>query len=504
MSDQYFHINSLSPLYEDIQSSGIFPDSKYFVDSIPKESINSILKKYSEQKDTPSFNLLTFVQQYFQLPEIKADEYSSAKKPIDIHLKELWVVLQRNPEKTGGTLIDLPFPYIVPGGRFREIYYWDSYFTMLGLRVSGQFDMIENMVKNFAFLIHEVGHIPNGNRTYYISRSQPPFFSFMVGILNAAKGNNILNEYLPALEKEYTFWMDGADKLSPETKAFRRVVRMDDGSVLNRYWDDDPSPRPEAYIEDLHVAKLSSREPRDVYRHIRAAAESGWDFSSRWFADENHMHSIQTTDLIPVDLNCLLLNLEMMLIHCYLHKKNHESVKLFTEKMTYRVKAIQQYCWNEEKGFYFDYHFKQQKNTDCITMAGCFPLLLGIAEDSQAQAVAVVIKEQLLAAGGVLTTTLQTGQQWDAPNGWAPLQWVAFKGLKNYQQHELADEIRKRWTRLNETTYIETGKMMEKYNVKDIHTKAGGGEYPNQDGFGWTNGVYLAMREETENRETEE
>ncbi len=493
MENQHFYISSLSPLYEDVQASGIFPDSKYFVDSIPKESTDSILIRYRDQKNSPSFNLLAFVQQHFLLPEATQEEYFSEKKPIVVHLHELWNVLQRNPEKKGGTLINLPHPYIVPGGRFREIYYWDSYFTMLGLQVSGRFDLIENMVKNFACLIHDIGHIPNGNRTYYISRSQPPFFSMMVGMLNAVKGNTVLDEYLPALEKEYAFWMDGTDKLSSAIPTFRRVVLMPDGSVLNRYWDDDPSPRPEAYIEDIHVAKASNRDPRDVYRHIRAAAESGWDFSSRWFADEKYMHSIQTTDLIPVDLNCLLLHLEKILLHCYLYKKNNDAIKLFTEKIVSRSKSIQQYCWSVKEGFYFDYHIKHQTTTNRITMAGCFPLFLGIADDEQANAAAVIIKEQLLSAGGVLTTTLQTGQQWDAPNGWAPLQWVAYKGLSNYQHHQLADEIKKRWMNLNETTYTETGKMMEKYNVKDIHTKAGGGEYPNQDGFGWTNGVYLAL-----------
>jgi len=493
MDTAYFHITSLSPLYQDVQVSGIFPDSKYFVDSIPKESTDRILEKYNSQKQLPSFDLLTFVQQYFQLPASSQEEYFSENKPIVTHLQKLWHVLQRSPKKTGGTLIELPYPYIVPGGRFREIYYWDSYFTMLGLELSGRLDLVENMVKNFSFLIEVIGHIPNGNRTYYISRSQPPFFSMMVELLHAAKGDTVWDEYLPALEKEYAFWMDGTDKLSSSVKAFRRVVRMPDGTVLNRYWDDDPSPRPEAYIEDIHVAKASNREPEDVYRHIRAAAESGWDFSSRWFADAKNMHSIQTTDLVPVDLNCLLLQLEKMLLRCYLYKNDKAAVASFTEKTAERLKAIQQYCWNEQQGFYFDYHLTQQKNTLHITMAGCFPLFMGIADDRQAHAAAVMIKENLLAEGGVLTTTLQTGQQWDAPNGWAPLQWIACKGLSNYGLNTLADEIRQRWIQLNEKTYAETGKMMEKYNVADTSIKAGGGEYPNQDGFGWTNGVYLKL-----------
>jgi len=506
MKEPYFHITALSPFYEDVQKAGLFSDSKYFVDALPKENTVGILEKYLTEKESPSFNLLAFVQQYFELPVDKQEDYSSAAKPITVHLQELWEVLQRNPDETGGTLIGLPFPYIVPGGRFREIYYWDSYFTMLGLELTERYDLIENMIRNFAHLIHTIGHIPNGNRTYYISRSQPPFFAMMVSLLASIKGDEILRDYLPALEKEYSFWMDGIDQVTVINPSARRVVKMPDGSILNRYWDDDPSPRPEAYIEDIHVAEESGRDSKEVYRHIRAAAESGWDFSSRWFADEKYMHSIQTTDLVPVDLNCLLLQLEKVLLNCYLLEKDDDSVNRFREKMTSRTNAIQKYCWSAGQGYYFDYHWKQHRVSDRITMAGCFPLFIGIADEIQANATAIVISKQLLGEGGVLTTTLQTGQQWDAPNGWAPLQWIAYKGLNNYGLNTLAEEIRQRWMRLNEKTYAETGKMMEKYNVADTNTKAGGGEYPNQDGFGWTNGVYLAMRKETEeqkNRGTE-
>lgn len=501
MSEAYFNITSLSPLYEDVQQAGIFPDSKYFVDAIPKLPVADILEKYTTEKLLPSFSLAAFVQEYFELPLTEEDTYSSAEKPIIDHLNELWDVLKRNPDATSGTLIGLPFPYIVPGGRFREIYYWDSYFTMLGLEVSGRIDLIENMIKNFAYLINVTGHIPNGNRTYYISRSQPPFFAMMVALLAKVKGHEVLKEYLPALEKEYHFWMQGSSELSVTTQSIQRVVRMPDGSVLNRYWDNDPSPRPEAYIEDLHVAAKSNKDPQIIYRHIRAAAESGWDFSSRWFADPQEMHTIQTTELIPVDLNCLLLQLEKVLLQSYLLQNNLTAAEIFAKKITDRTKAIQKYCWNENTGFYFDYHFTAERVTDRITMAGCFPLFTGIADDQQASAAAVIIREKLLGDGGVLTTTIETGQQWDAPNGWAPLQWVAYKGLSQYGHLDLANQIRERWMQLNEKTYTETGKMMEKYNVSNIHTQAGGGEYPNQDGFGWTNGVYLAMRNETEKHE---
>lgn len=500
MLESYFHIESLSPLYEDVQSAGIFSDSKHFVDALPKYSTSTILENYSIQKTEDSFSLLDFVLAHFTLPESHQEAYSSADKSIDVHLNELWDVLQRNPDTTAGTLIPLPYPYIVPGGRFREIYYWDSYFTMLGLQVSGRIDLIENMIKNFTHLIHTIGHIPNGNRTYYISRSQPPFFALMVSLLASIKGEQVYLEYLPALEKEYTFWMKGCEQLSESNLSTYRVVRMPDGSILNRYWDNNPSPRPEAYIEDIHIATQSQHDPSIVYRHIRAAAESGWDFSSRWFEIPDQMQTIQTTEIIPVDLNCLLLHLESVLHIGFQLRGDHSAAEGISKAMNKRIDAIQHYCWNHEEQFYFDYHFTQQKNTPRITLAASFPLFIGIANEQQAIAVANKIKSHLLGDGGVLTTNTETSQQWDAPNGWAPLQWITYKGLVNYQQDVLAEEIRQRWLKLNEKTYHETGKMMEKYNVSDIHLKAGGGEYPNQDGFGWTNGVYLALKKQGNNK----
>ncbi len=143
----------------------------------------------------------------------------------------------------------------MPGGRFREIYYWDSFFTMFGLQVSNRIDMIQNMVDNFAYLIDKIGYIPNGNRTYYIGRSQPPFFACMVKLLSEEKGKNILIKYLPQLEKEYNFWMKGVDELSVEKNAINRVVLLPDGSILNHYWDENDTPRPESFKEDVELAK---------------------------------------------------------------------------------------------------------------------------------------------------------------------------------------------------------------------------------------------------------
>lgn len=492
--ESLFFMENLSPLYEAVQSGDVFPDSKFFVDCTPKMATEAILSAYQESKNKPGFDLKKFVSEHFHYPEIPATDYQSANRPLVEHLEKLWDVLSRPPGRQEGTLIALPNPYIVPGGRFREVYYWDSYFTMLGLQVSKRTDIIQNMVDNFAYLIDQVGFIPNGNRTYYLGRSQPPFFALMVQVLRQEKGDEILLKYRPQLEKEYQFWMNGEDALNAVHPCHRRVVQMDDGVVLNRYFDDQDRPRPEAYAEDMETAHHSGRNAETVFRHIRAAAESGWDFSTRWFADGQHMETIQTTDLIPVDLNCLLLYLEKTLLEAYAIMNEDVRKKAMEKKIEQRTTGIQSYCWDEKKGFYFDYHHINRQVTNAWTLAAVFPLFFDIASPAQADKVAQVIKDKFLQPGGLVTTLITSGQQWDAPNGWAPLQWMTYQGLVNYGQTELATAVRTYWMHTNEKVYSETGKMMEKYNVMDANLKAGGGEYPNQDGFGWTNGVYLKLQ----------
>jgi alpha,alpha-trehalase len=166
----------------------------------------------------------------------------------------------------------------------------------------------------------------------------------------------------------------------------------------------------------------------------------------------------------------------------------------YREKAQRRRAAILHYCWNAAAGFFFDYNHVRQTQSERFTLAGVFPLFFNVATAEQAQRVAECVEQKFLHPGGLTTTLAATGQQWDAPNGWAPLQWMTYQGLANYGHTELAAKIRRHWMQNNEKVYAETGKMMEKYNVTDLNLLAGGGEYPNQDGFGWTNGVYLGMR----------
>ena len=453
-----------------------------------------ILKRYQDsiKANGKVIDLKKFVLQNFNLPvEIKV-KLPGKKLSLKKHLEELWPYLTRKADKAekNSSLLPLPYPYVVPGGRFREIYYWDSYFTMLGLSTSNRYDLIENMLDNFSYLINNYGHIPNGNRSYYLSRSQPPYFALMVELLHEKSGDRVYKKYLPALQKEYEWWMSGADKLI-NGQTTRRVVKLEDGSVLNRYWDDKKAPREESYFQDVQTAAAFAGKDSVAFTHLRAGAESGWDFSSRWFADTNHLNTIETTNIIPGDLNCLLYAYEMALYKAAKSQQQLKVAAVFSQKALARKQAILKYCWNEKLQYFFDYNLSTKSTTDKWSLAGVLPMFINIADTMQSAGVMNNLSQQFLKPGGVVTTIYHTGEQWDAPNGWAPLQYLTVKALLNYKYYTLAKSVAERWMTVNEKVYQSTGKMLEKYNVENIDLPGGGGEYPTQDGFGWTNGVYL-------------
>ena len=487
-------IEATGELFEQVQLQNVLGDGKTFPDCLPKFSLEQIVKSFNEQKGNKDFQLKQFVLDHFDLPMTPASHFKSDRsRTASEHIHQLWDLLTRQPAEEVSSLIPLPRPYVVPGGRFREIYYWDSYFTMLGLKVSGKRKLIEDMVSNFSYLIDQIGYIPNGNRTYFIGRSQPPFFSLMVKLLSEIKSEDVLVKHLPQMEKEYNFWMKGAAQIEAERN--HRVVRLNHEVVLNRYWDENNTPRPESYKEDVELSHQSAQSPSVLFRHLRAAAESGWDFSSRWFADKKDFSTIQTTDILPVDLNSLLYHLEKTMADAYRHVGNPEKMRHYSGLAEKRKLAIRQFCWSESENFFVDYDHVKRTQKTFLSLAGAFPLFFQIATPDQALAVADRLEQQFLKPGGLTTTLEFSGQQWDAPNGWAPLQWISYQGLLNYGLDELALKIKNRWIRSNESVFAKTGKMTEKYDVWNEQAEASGGEYPNQDGFGWTNGVYLAMKE---------
>lgn len=490
-------VDQYGKLFQEVQLSSIFEDSKTFPDCIPLHHPDTIIKRYKVEKAKDGFVLKEFVLRNFQLPPLLSSDFiTDTSKTIKHHIERLWPVLTRDPDTiTNSSLIPLPFPYMVPGGRFREIYYWDSYFTMLGLQASCKKEMIQNMVDNFSYLISKYGFIPNGNRTYYLSRSQPPFFSLMVKLLSDVEGKNSIVKYLPSLEKEYLFWTYGKDSLNEKNRTLKRVVWLDQKTILNRYWDDLSTARPESYKEDILTALSSQKDSDKVFRNIRAACESGWDFSSRWLADGKNLSSIHTTEIIPVDLNALIYHLETILAQGYSLKGDQEKSKHYSKLAERRKKAIKKYCWDKSKKIYTDYDFIANKPTGSVSLATSFPLFFNIANKKEAKFIKEKIMDSLFFDGGLAATNFPTKQQWDYPNGWAPLQWISIKGLLNYGYKEEAKKIAFNWKFINKRVFYNTGKMLEKYNVSDITLEAGGGEYPLQDGFGWTNGVYLRLEE---------
>ena len=497
---RYEPARALGELFGEVQRARVFPDGKTFVDARPLEDPAAIRAKWAAERATAGFDLAAFVRRTFEAPHpVGADFRPDSTRTMEAHIRALWPVLTRQAdvEDPRSSLIPLPHPYVVPGGRFREVYYWDSYFTMLGLVESGRTDLVRSMLDNFAHLVRTVGHIPNGNRTYYLGRSQPPFFAAMVGLYATATDSAQALRWLDALEAEHAFWMEGASGVAPGG-AHRRVVRLRDGALLNRYWDDIPEPRPESYREDEELGRSFQGAAREAfYRHVRAAAESGWDFSSRWMRDPTDLRTLETTDLAPVDLNSLLYHQERTIaaLRRVRNQPGDAAVAArFDAAAAARRTALLAAAYDPASGFFYDVRWRTgERVTDRPTLAAAAPLYFGLATPEQGRAVAARLEREFSRSGGFVTTLVASGQQWDAPNGWPPLQWLSMQGVRCYGRADLADTARARWLDLNRRTYRTTGKMTEKYDVVDPNRRAGGGEYPNQDGFGWTNGVALAL-----------
>jgi alpha,alpha-trehalase len=482
-------------LFRDLHLEPVLDDGKLITDALPKGDPEIILKTYRQTRSNPNFNLKSFFENHFEIPETSDTGFKTDRdKSLSEHIESLWEVLSRKSLQpvAGSSALPLPYSYIVPGGRFNEIYYWDSYFTMLGLRVSGRIDLIRNMIENFSFMIREYGCIPNGNRTYFLGRSQPPFFAMMVELLAEIEGDQVYLDYLDVLHKEYRFWMEQDHELSMTGDSSNHVVFLN-GKKLNRYYDENTTPRPEMFGADYYLAESVHGKPEELFANLRAACESGWDFSSRWLDDDLNLSSIHCLDILPVDLNCLICKLESVLAHAFKLNNDNDQSELHKYLASQRAQQIKELFWDGENQYFMDYNFRQGRLTSVRSLAGVFPLYFNLASETQAKHVAHLLETEFLEEGGLSTTTIDSGQQWDAPNGWAPLQWMAVCGLRNYGFNELADRVAESWLNLNEKVFKDTGKMLEKYNVRDVTLISGGGEYPVQDGFGWTNGVALAL-----------
>jgi len=470
---------SLRQVFVDMQCSGLWPDQKVFSDSILLAPAQDICAAYDAAKAAGEVDLQAFYKQFFRPITVPGGGYQNDPRHSPTqHLAAIWPHLMRDADDPGerSTRIPLPHPYVVVGGRFQEAYYWDSYFTQLGLLKTGQHEAVRAMLDNFAYAIAEFGHIPNGFRSYFLTRSQPPFFAAMVQDYGNATGN------LAAAYAEYR------DAIAVEYRYFTETEHTVNG--LARYWDSANSPRIEMYGTDVEWLDHAAKTP-NFFRDLRAACESGWDFSARWLTDPADLGTIRTTRIWPIDLNCLLLRVEEILAAAFADDPARAAE--YQAAADQRRHAIQKRFFDEKLGYFFDVSIDDGRIIPITTAAGMFALYAGAATQDQAERAAAYMETHLLRKGGLLTTDINSGQQWDSPNGWAPLQWIAIKGLRRYGLTELAETLRQRWLASCDIVFRQSGKFVEKYNMLDPENPSSGGEYALQDGFGWTNGVYLDL-----------
>lgn len=409
------------------------------------------------------------------------------------------------------TLLPLPNPVVIPGSRFREVYYWDSYWVIRGLLASKMHETAKAIVANLISLIDEYGYVLNGARAYYSNRSQPPLLSSMIYEIYKRTGDKeMVRKSLPALLKEHQFWNSGKHKMT---------IQDDQACnhTLSRYYAMWDKPRPESSTNDKESASkiLDASEKQQFYRELASTAESGWDFSTRWMRNSSDFTTLATTSILPVDLNAFILMMELDIASLAKVIGENTISERFVEASQGRKKAMDSVFWNAKMGQWVDYwlgdnstsckevHKLEASNQNENVFASNFVPLWIELFNSDASVVEKVMESfqssGLLCSAGIATSLTNSGQQWDFPNGWAPIQHMIVEGLVRSGLKEarlMAEDIAMRWIRTNYAAYKNTSTMLEKYDVEECGKIGGGGEYIPQTGFGWTNGVVLAFLEE--------
>ena len=467
-----------------------------FYNAIPNKETQKIINLYRRAKNDQGFNLKSFLEEHFELGEEKEfefdpDEYNN----IDDYAVGVLEALKRpaDPEqKEGSGIIALPHPYIVDELQDAHIEYWGSYFTMLGLKELGDIETIQHMVDNYAHLIDKIGHVPYTNRTYNTSRSQPPFFTMMVELLSEVTGERQIVNYLSQIEREYEYWMKMSDVVDDDNVDSLKVVQVE-ATILNRYRDENIWPRPEQYRNDISMASnVDWRPDWEVFRDLRSASESGWNFTMRWF-DGRWRNSINNSEILPVDLNAILFHIEEVLARAHEENGNTSSAAQYRSAAEQRKNAINSIFWDEERGIYDDYDYGETALRDRPSLAMMFPLYFNMADQEQADSVIAFVKKEMVAKGGVASTAMETRQRWDYPEGWPHLHWITIQAMENYGYSDDAKDIAEDWIELNERIYDDFKRFLERYNVVSPGDIDLWDDYP--IGYGPTIGVYLALNE---------
>ena len=582
------------PILAAYQMADMFNDSKTFVDFPLLYSPSDVYHSFLALNNLSTAVLLHFLQHNFNTttsdllpwsipdwqpdPPLLATLHDPYFHNFTASLNQLWFLLGRqihpdvylHPDRH--TLLPLRHDkMVVPGGRFREFYYWDSYWIVRGLLLCNMTATARLVVENLVGMVDAYGFVPNGSRQYYLTRSQPPFLALMVEFVGqwnggADSGMEWMAEQLSALEREYAYWMKEGEHLVVVTDSNNETHR------LNRYYASVQYPRPESYLEDVLTARrlathnhslqhqqrdeasCSSDSPdcdttdtwseqaKHLFSELSASAETGWDFSSRWFADRRNISTAETSHIIPVDLNAVMYGVERVLSKMFNATNNTAKGAMYAAAADQRLDGMYAVLFDaeeQEAGHYVwrDYDFHEQVSDGDVNVLSNYLPLWTHAYDERIDVSRVIdrlLSSGLVQAGGLLTSLDDIGQQWDCPNAWPPLQHMVMEGIAtahytpsnettganllslltslpttvpqpytplplpasapptNYAT-SLAYFLSSSWLYGNALLYNSTGIMYEKYYALTRGTAGHGGEYPVQAGFGWTNGVALIM-----------
>ena len=408
------------------------------------------------------------------------------KNQVVKFIAENWKNVIRENTTDEGSLIGLPYPYAVScaEGMFRELYYWGTYFTNIGLILSGNTQLAQNNIDNMTYLISKCGFMPNGNRTFFLDRSQPPFLSQMIVELYAVtKDFEWLKDKYKSLKTEYEFWKE------------RRMTP----SGLNRFYG-EISDREAAVQFGRYMCKRFAMDvPRDEVvleeygKAMYSFAESGWDCTSRYGLEPHHYNSLE--------LNCMLYNLEKNLSFIATEIRSNES-PVWEEKASVRKSKMQELMWNDKQGFFADYNFVTKKQNDIVATSTFYPLFVGLADEMQAVRIHAAL-EKIEEEYGLASTEKRDDLydlQWDHPYGWPCQQYIVIQGLLNYGYREDAVRLAQKYMDTVEHNFDKNGNLWEKYNV------CTGGvtdnkEYDTPPIMGWAAATYLYCINLLENEE---
>ncbi len=373
------------------------------------------------------------------------------KKVVE-YIEKYWEEITFFLPEDKGIHIGLPNAFISPSKEIfaYDQFYWDSYFTLVGLVRSKHIDLARGMVENLAYLFNRFNIIPSRNRYYNLGISQPPFLTSMI--------------------KEIY-------RIKKDEEWLKRMADVAERELLH-YWADDTR------AERHKIYKGLSRYVDHYITHLTAEHESGWDMTSRFGG--------KCLDYLPIDLNCCLYKYEIDLAEFYKILNDEEKNTFYLELSEKRKEAINELMWSPSSKFFFDYNYVEKKQSDFYSLAGFYPVWSRMANKEQAELMKEMLSLFETECGLVNTQRVQKGYQWDWPNGWANQHWIVIRGLQKYGFRKDAKRIAKKWLDLNTRIFEETGKMWERYDVVNCN-RAKEERYPLQEGFGWTNGVFLAL-----------